>query len=614
MTAIKNGNFNDNQGPQSKAYLFLIGIGIFLIVVAIVLYPQVRRIMEAENAFADLIFTSTPEPLPPSATPALETAQPTASSPPPTVEFSAYPNQFGTLVLSIREGVDSHLFAYQPFLEDFSGEGFSGLPLTRLTSGSHQDITPDVSEDGTRIAFSSNRDGPWDIYILDLRSGEVERFTESAAYDGNPSWSPDGLWLAYESYQGGNLEIMIQDVDKTSGPIPLTRDPAADFAPDWSAQGRRISFISDRSGREEVWYADLDSPQQEKAVAINNLPARHVQHPSWSSDGRYLVWGLITEQGSHNLVSWDSLDPDSPPIFLGSGDWPLWGGDDEILYSLIEQHDQTYLTSYAGLQDPPLVALPAIRLPGAVEGISWVEGNNYPLFTNLDPGPGPTPILEADHQSSEPTQGLPKNIVEIRDLSAPYPALSEDAGGSFTSLRAAVRDQAGWDFLSSLDNAFVPLDQPLEPGVNLHWLYTGRGILLNDLPRVADWLALTREQYGADIYWRVYIRAYNQQGFQGRPLQMKVWDLSARYSGNNADYENGGALSAEIPPGYWVDFTALAEAYGWTRFPTETYWQWSELASRYQYFAYSEEMDLESALLELYSPIQIQNLISNPSP
>jgi TolB protein len=205
-------------------------------------------------------------------------------------------------------------------------------------------------------------------------------------------------------------------------------------------------------------------------------------------------------------------------------------------------------------------------------------------------------------------------MIELRNLSAPTPAFIEDAVGSFTSLRSAVIDEAGWDFLSTLENAFVPLDNTLSPGVSLEWLYTGRGIMVNDVPRLADWLVLAREDYGSQTYWRIYIKAYNQQGYQGRPLHTNTWDLSARYSGNNAAYENGGAFSSSIPKGYWVDFTAMAEAHGWSRFPTQSYWHLSEIASRYQYFAFTQGLDLEAALLELYSPGEIRNLVDSARP
>jgi TolB protein len=614
MADMENEINQDGRAPKIQAYLILIAIGLLLISVAVLLYPQAQQSIEARYALETQSVISTPALLPATATLTFESAGEGSPLILPGPEIFAYPNQFGTLILSIREGVDSHLFAYQPFLENWDDNSLSGLPLTRLTSGPYQDITPDISKDGRWIAFSSNRNGPWDIYILDLQTGQIQQFTDTKAYDANPSWSPDGQWLVYESYQIDNLEIFIQDINQTTGPIPLTNNPAADFAPDWSPQGRWISFVSDRSGQNEVWYADLDSPEEDKAVEINNLPGESIQHTAWSGDGRYLTWGLVTNDGNHILVSWDSHHPERDPAYNGSGDWPLWGKNTEILYAIIEQPHQTYLAAYPGYQTEPQVMLPAIKLPGLVEGISWVEGNYYPFYTNLETGPDPTPLWEYISEPGE-TPGIhPKRMIELRNLSAPSPEFNEDAVGSFSSLRAIVNEEAGWDFLSTLENAYAPLDQPLSHSVNLDWLFTGRGMMVNDLPRLADWLVLAREDYGSQTYWRVYIKAYNQEGFQGQPLHTNIWDLSARYSGINAEFENGGAFSPSIPEGYWVDFTALAEAHGWIRFPPQSSWKVSEKASRYQYFAFTQGLDLETALLELYSPGEIRHLTNSAAP
>jgi len=614
MTDIENDLKQQRNSPRIKAYLILVAIGILLITGAVLLYPLARRNLEAQIALATQSATATPENPSPTDVFPLDSTTEDGPSPITDPEIFLTPNQFGTLILSIKEGTDCHLFAYQPFLEDSSGSGYSGLPLTRLTSGSHQDITPDISKDGRYIAFSSNRNGPWDIYILDLQTGEILQFTNSEAYDANPSWSPDGKWLVYESYQIDNLEILIQDFNRTTGPIPLTQHSAADFSPDWSPQGRLISFISDRSGQPEVYYADLDSPKEDKAVLIDNPPGQRIQSPAWSGDGRFLTWGLITTDGDHKLVNWDSQQPNTKPYFLGIGDWAIWAKNTELLYSIIEHPNQSYLTAYPGDHAGPEVALPAIPLPSGIEGITWVEGNYYPYFTNLDPGPGPTPIWEPISDPGESPGTDPKKIIQLRNLTAPSPAFTEDALASFSSLRAAVIEEAGWDFLSTLENAYVPLDQTLAPGVNLEWLYSGRGMMINDIPRLADWLVLVREDHGYNTYWRVYIRAYNQQGYQGQPLQTQIWDMNARYSGNNAAYENGGALSASMPEGYWVDFTALAEAHGWTRFPAQSDWRTNEKAARYQYFAYTQGLDLEAALRELYSPEEIRNLTQSYQP
>jgi TolB protein len=611
MADMENEINSDKPASKTQAYLILIVIGSLLIAGAVLLYPLAKRGMEANIAIATQSASTTIEPFFPTSTLTDESiGDNIVTLPDP--EIFAFPNQFGTLILSIQEGAEAHLFAYQPFLEDWSGNGFSGLPLTRLTSGPYQDIEPDISQDGKRIAFSSNRNGPWDIFILDLETGDMQQFTDSAAYDGNPSWSPDGQWLVFESYQIDNLEILIQDVNQTTGPIPLTRNPAADFSPDWSPEGRRISFLSDRSGQIEVWYADLDLPQEDKAVKIINLPGNSIQHPAWSGDSRYLTWGLVSEEGNHILVSWDSQNPEKEPAYAGAGDWPIWNQDASLLYSILEQPHHTYLTAYPGSPTDPQIMLPAIRLPGSVEGISWVAGNYYPFFTDLDTGPGPTPIWEAIVPADENPGTTRKRIIELRNLSAPTPAFNEDALASFAALRAALIDEAGWDFLATLENAYVPLDQPLSLGVNQDWLFTGRGMMVNDIPRLADWMVLVKEDFGVQTYWRIYIKAYNQLGYQGRPLTSPTWDISARYTGQNAAFESGGALSSGIPGGYWVDFTALAEAHGWSRFPAQSNWRLSEKATRHQYFAFTQELDLESALLELYSPEEISNFPTTP--
>ncbi len=604
-----NQNPEDASRPGYLSYLLLIVIGIILVITAVIFYPDARAQIESDQVEA---LRSTPT----------ETITPIATNAPlPTVEAEtisldllAYPSQFGSLILSIREGKDIHLFAYQPFLEDWSGIGYAALPLTRITSGPYHDITPAVSPDGSLVAFSSNRNGPWDIFILNLTSGEIQQFTDTYAYDGHPTWSPDGQWLAYESYQVNNLEILLQDINKTSGAIPLTNHPGADFEPNWSQQGRLISFVSTRSGSQEVWYADLDSPEIDKAAPVANLVGISANHPIWSPDGRYLTWSIVTEEGNHSLITWDSNDPERDPVITGNGDWPLWSGNGEILYTVLKNPYDTYLTAYPGFEDSSQVMMPAVKMPGHVEGISWSAANAFIYQSNLDPVPEPTPLwVPAEGSAAEQAEER-MDLIQLRNLVAPNPQFNQDAVGSFSSLRQAVRDSTGWDFLSTLENAFVPINEPLTPGVSLEWLFTGRGITIDDIPRMANWLILVKEEYRDQTYWRVYIRTNNQQGLYGKPLHDFNWSFNARYSGNNYQYENGGARSQHVQEGYWVDFTALADAYGWKRFPAESIWQFSESASRYQYFAFTQDMSLQTALLQLYSEADIQQLDLSANP
>src|SRR5215203_3813875 len=108
-----------------------------------------------------------------------------------------------TVILALEEDGYAHLFSYIP----------GKMPLTRLTSGDWDDSTPAASPDGERLAFSSNRNGYWDLYLLDLTSGDVTQLTDTPDYEGAPSWSPDGSFIAYESYINENLEIVIGPAD-----------------------------------------------------------------------------------------------------------------------------------------------------------------------------------------------------------------------------------------------------------------------------------------------------------------------------------------------------------------------------------------------------------------
>jgi TolB protein len=605
----------NDQSPARNIYSFILlfTIGAVLIITAIIFYPETREQIKNRPTLQLSVDQKTEI-----APAAIETPTPYRPiqatgtlEPSPTPIIYTHQSQFGILVLSIREGAAVHIFAYQPFLEDTLNGDYAALPLTRLTDGEHQNIDPDINSEGTKIAFSSNRSGQWDIYILDLITGETERFTDSRAYDGNPTWSPDGQWLAYESYNQNNLDIFLKDIEGKVGTIPLTNHPAADHSPTWSREGRKIGFISTRSGNQEVWYADLDSSQQDKAVRIKNLPGIHIQHPSWSSDGRYLTWSILTEEGFHSLVSWDSLHPNQDPVLLGTGDRPQWAGSGKLLYTLVEDPHHTYLTAYPINQENQVVMLPALKLPGSSQGISWAPAIVLPDSLEDITGIGITPLWEKVPELDDPKQ---IELVQLRSLEATFPYFHPDAAESFRMLRKKTENLLGWDFLATVENAYLPLSSPAHPRINLDWLYTGRGLMINDIPRLANWIVVVKENFGSETYWRVYVRTIKQQGSQGMPLKVLPWDFNARYSGSNLFYENGGTISKKIPEGYWIDFTELAQAYGWLRFPAQSYWQFSESASRYQYYAFTQGISLEYALSEIYSSEEIQDWKGSANP
>jgi Tol biopolymer transport system component len=110
---------------------------------------------------------------------------------------------------------------------------------TRLTktSGGAGDVSPAYSPDGTQIAFSSDRAGNSDVYILDLGSFSLTKVTTTKDRDVEPSFAPDGTALVYVSNRSGATELWAQRLSSLtpglSSPVQITSDGASKSHPSW---------------------------------------------------------------------------------------------------------------------------------------------------------------------------------------------------------------------------------------------------------------------------------------------------------------------------------------------------------------------------------------------
>jgi TolB protein len=83
-----------------------------------------------------------------------------------------------------------------------------GFNPARLTSDASDDA-PAWSPDGTQIAFSSARSGNWEIFVIDIATGQETRLTDHPSMDLAPVWSPDGRELAFLSNRDGAWAVQI---------------------------------------------------------------------------------------------------------------------------------------------------------------------------------------------------------------------------------------------------------------------------------------------------------------------------------------------------------------------------------------------------------------------
>jgi len=473
--------------------------------------------------------------------------------------------------------------------------------MTRITSGDWNDIAPALSPDGSRLAFASDRNKYWDLYLMDLQSGVVRQITNSPDYDSSPSWSPDGQWLVFETYKNDNLELAVVSMsDGVNEVIALTEHPASDQSPAWAPDGRHVAFVSTRSGDSDIWLADLDLTGEDRYQNLSLSPDASESHPVWNTDGSKLIWTTASQSiGFSGLHVWEAGNPRRAARWIGDGTWGTWDESSNRIMAVTSAPNRQYLIAY-DLNGSLLLS--PIPLQGNVRGL--VSGT-----AKL-----PNPTLEVFKRASEitppalwspvltPVGDIPGQrwyLVPLENLQAPFPQLHDLVDESFSALRARVLFETGWDALANLENAFIPLTTSLEPGLGEDWLYTGRAFALNTLMSNAGWMVTVREDIGAHTYWRLYIRCTTQDGSLGEPIQSSPWNLNARYELDPRTYEQGGTY-APIPAGYWVDLTALASAYGWNRLPSLPNWRNYYAGTRFTEFALTDGMDWYSAMLELY--------------
>src|SRR5438309_1754222 len=96
-----------------------------------------------------------------------------------------------------------------------------------------------------QIAFTTDRDGNVDIYVMNADGSGVRNLSNNPSPDAVPTWALDGTRIAFYSERDGNGEIYVVNADG-SNPLNLTNNPASDATPAWSPDGTKIAFNSKR--------------------------------------------------------------------------------------------------------------------------------------------------------------------------------------------------------------------------------------------------------------------------------------------------------------------------------------------------------------------------------
>lgn len=509
----------------------------------------------------------------------------------------------GTLIFTQRDGGHSHIWAFATGDSD---------PVP-LTWGSWDDRDPAIDPTGERLAFVSNRAGAWDLYLLELRTGEIRQLTYTPGYEGHPTWSPDGVWVAFEAYYDGDFDIRIIPIDAGQDPIQLTNHPANDTDPTWDPAGRRIAFVSDRDGSPDIFIANLDQPDN-RFINLTQSVNIFEGHPIFNADSTWLAFTQV-ESGRTDIHLRDLSDLSRPAIPLGAGEHPVWSPDGSSLAAIVRSSQKTHLVSYAVEGTLPLIGFP---LSAPVYQLAWTR-HALPIEAVVRSAEWrpPEPLFTVDLSAS--ADQARTTLVALAGVVAPNPALSDAVNDAFEALRQRLTSELGWDFLGTLQHAFVGINDPLPPGLSYDdWLYTGRAFAFNSDAVEADLVKIVREEFAGQTYWRVFVRTALQDGSQGEPLRYYPWDFASRYSGDPQAYDQGGSLAERPAQGYFLDLTQLAMDFGFERVPAMQNWRTYYPGTRFNEFVFRQNLDWLTAMLELYPLSAIVTptpfLTSTPTP
>ncbi len=190
-------------------------------------------------------------------------------------------------------------------------------------------LSPRVSPDGSRIAFSSLTRTGWDILMYSMELGRLVSFPRFGGTNLSPAWSADGTKLAFSSSRSGDPEIYV--VDQSGANLKrLTSSKGPDVSPAWNRKtGAQITWVSGRTGLPQIYTMEADgtNPQRltEEGYAVS---------PAWSPNGQFLVFSWIRHYGPGapgaqdiyimDIASkqWVQLTHDG-----GRNDFPYWSPD-----------------------------------------------------------------------------------------------------------------------------------------------------------------------------------------------------------------------------------------------------------------------------------------------
>jgi TolB protein len=234
---------------------------------------------------------------------------------------------------STRHSRHSHLYT----------KAIGGAVITQITDEQADDSQPAFDPSGDRVAFTSNRSGQYDIWVIDANGKNPTQITNNAAPELHPSWSPDGRCLVYCRLTSNENrgELWVVDLENPG----MKRFIGEGLFPDWSPKGDKIVYQKARergSGWFSIWTLDFQNGEVLYPSEIVSSPSAAYICPTWSADGDQIAFAAV--MGTKPPMSGGETHP---PAIKGRSDILIVDTDGRGLQRMTDGHGESYSPAWA---------------------------------------------------------------------------------------------------------------------------------------------------------------------------------------------------------------------------------------------------------------------------